>query len=362
MIMFRQRVIAHLDMDAFFASVEERDSPQFKGLPIVVGSDPMNGKGRGVVSTANYKAREYGIKSAVPISKAWQLSEEAKRQGKPGAIFVEPDFSKYEKASLNVLEIVKKYSAKIEPSSIDELYFDLSEMGYKKAESICKRIKRDISKNLKLTCSIGIGPNKLIAKISAGIKKPDGLTIVKPVEVLDFLNPLPVKEIPGIGPKTNAILNDLEVETVGDLRNIPEGELVNLFGKAGKDMFLKARGIDDSEIEESREIKSIGRQDTFLKDTLDALIIIKKLEELCDDVFKRFEASGFKYFKTITVTARFKGFVTKNCSKTFKKPMNRKNDFFNSALSLLLPFLDGRKNPKNLFIRLIGVRVENLDG
>jgi len=357
--MFRQRIIAHLDMDAFFASVEERDSPQFFGLPIAVGSDPMKGRGRGVVSTANYKAREYGIRSATPISKAWQLSEEAKRQGKPGVVFLEPDFSKYEKAHEAVLEIIKRYASIIEPASIDEFYFDLSEFKYEKAINICQDIKKDIKKDLKLTCSIGIGPNKLIAKISAGIDKPDGLTVVKLKDVLEFLSPLLAKEIPGIGPKTNEVLNKMGIKTVGDLRNIPEEELANLFGKIGKDIFLKSRGIDDSEIEESREVKSIGRQDTFFDDTLDALIIIKKFEELCEDVFYRFEQSGFKSLKTITATVRFKGFITKNCSKTFKNPINKKKDFFSSALNLLLPFLDNRKNPEKRLIRLIGVRMEN---
>ncbi|MCX6760124.1 MAG: DNA polymerase IV [Candidatus Nealsonbacteria bacterium] len=359
--MNEKRIVAHLDMDAFFASVEERDSPQFFGLPIVVGSDPMNGKGRGVVSTANYKAREYGIRSATPISKAWQLSEYAKKQGKPGVVFLEPDFSKYEKASFAVMEIIKKYAEKIEPASIDEYYFDLSEFGYEKAIKICRKIKEDIKKDQKLTCSIGIGPNKLIAKISAGIDKPDGLMAVKPDKVSDFLNPLLAKEIPGIGPKTNEVLNNLGVKTVGDLRNIPEDELVNLFGKMGKDIFLKARGSDDSEIEESREVKSIGRQDTFFNDTLDALVIIKKFEELCEDVFNRFEQIDFKSFKTITVTVRFKGFITKNCSKTFKDMISKKRDFFSSALNLLLPFLDKRKNPEKRLIRLIGVRMENFE-
>jgi DNA polymerase IV (DinB-like DNA polymerase) len=345
-------------MDAFFASVEERDSPQFFGLPIAVGSDPMNGRGRGVVSTANYKAREYGIRSATPISKAWQLSEEAKRQGKPGVVFLEPDFSKYEKASFAVLEIIRKYADKIEPSGIDESYFDLSDYGYEKAIKICRKIKEDVRKELKLTCSIGIGPNKLIAKISAGINKPDGLTIVRPEDVLDFLNPLSAKEIPGIGPKTNEALNSLGIKTTGDLRNIPEEELINLFGKMGKDMYLKSRGIDDSEIEESREAKSIGRQDTFFNDTLDGLVIIKKFEELCEDVFSSFKQSNFKSFKTITVTVRFKGFITKNSSKTFENFLREKRDFFNSALNLLLPFLDIRKNPEKRLIRLIGVRME----
>lgn len=354
------RIIAHLDMDAFFASIEERDSPQFLGKPIVVGSDPLQGKGRGVVSTSNYIAREYGIRSATPISKAWQLSEEAKKRGKPAVIFVQPDFSKYEKSSLKVFEIVKKYSDKIEQASIDEFYFDLSGLSYSKAIKACESIKKDIKEAEKITCSIGIGPNKLIAKISAGIKKPDGLVVVKPEEASKFLNPLAAKEIPGIGSKTSEALSAIGVRTVGELKRVPKEKLTELFGKNGISMFFKARGLDDSEIEEDREAKSIGRQDTFLNDSTDATVMIKKLEELCQDVFRKFEESGFKHFKTITVTARFKGFITKNSSKTFKDPRNNKRDFFNLALNLLLPFLDKRKNPEKLPLRLIGVRLENL--
>ena len=196
------RIIGHLDMDAFFASLEEAGSEIFYGKPIVVGADPKNGQGRGVVSTANYKAREYGIKSALPISKAWQLSQKAKAEGKPEAVFVQPDFERYEKAHEEIFEVIKRHSDLVEPASIDEFYFDLSfAQNFLKAEEICKKIKKEIKGKLKVTCSVGIGPNKLIAKIAAGIKKPDGLFLVLPQDAEKFLEPLSIREIPGIGPK-----------------------------------------------------------------------------------------------------------------------------------------------------------------
>ena len=200
-------IITHIDLDAFFASVEERDTPALKGSPIVVGADPKGGEGRGVVSIANYVARAYGIHSGMPISRAWKLSEEAKRGGKPRVIFVTPQFSKYEKASRHVLEIIGQYAGKIEVAGIDEAYADLSSLGsYKKAEAVSRKIQKEVSTKEKLTVSIGIGPNKMIAKIASGFKKPRGLTVVLPENVQDFLAPLSVRELPGVGPKTGEVL------------------------------------------------------------------------------------------------------------------------------------------------------------
>src|SRR3989344_2531243 len=155
------RIIAHLDMDAFFAAVEERERPRLRGKPIVVGADPKNGQGRGVVSTANYAAREYGIRSAMPISQAWRLSESARRNGKPAAVFLEPDFHKYAKASNEIVAIARTYASLVEQASIDEMYLDLSFLkNYEQAEKIAKKIKEEIMKKEGLTCSIGISPNK----------------------------------------------------------------------------------------------------------------------------------------------------------------------------------------------------------
>ena len=348
-------------MDAFFAAIEERDRPKFKGMPIVIGADPMEGKGRGVVSTANYKAREYGIRSATPISHAWQMSQVAKKQGLPPAIFLFPNFSKYEKVSSKILEIVRKFSPLVEQSSVDEMYFDLSFCGnYKKAEEICKKIKREIKKEEKLTCSIGIGSNKLIAKIASDVKKPDGLTIVEKGKEEAFLENFSIRKIPGIGPKIELYFKNKNIVLVKDLKKFSKDELKKMLGKWGEDLYFKIRGIDDSPIVEKYEIKSIGEQETFLKDTLESKFIINRLSHLAESVFEKFKKSEFKNFKTITIKVRFAGFETKTRSRTLSQPSSDLKTLQFEALKLLTPFLDKRENPKRKLIRLVGVKVEKL--
>ncbi|MCK9578188.1 DNA polymerase IV [bacterium] len=359
-----KRIIGHLDMDSFFASLEERATPSFKGKPIVVGSDPKEGKGRGVVSTANYKAREYGIRSALPISKAWQLSEKAKKEGKEEVIFLPSNFDLYERSSEKILSIVKKYSSKVEQGSIDEFYFDLSDNNLKKAENICKKIKQEIKTEEKITCSIGLGPNKLIAKIAAGKNKPDGFLIIKEEEIEDFLNPLPIRTIPGIGNKTAQILYDLKIGTIKQLKKYSCEELKKiLHSKTGEDIYLKARGIDKTPIIEYREVKSISGQITFEDDVSDIVIITERYLKHNEEIFNRFKNSNFKKFKTLTITIRFSDFKTISSGKTFKDALGE-NDIKllkKETLRLLLPFLDRRKNPKMKRIRLIGIRLENFE-
>jgi len=358
-----KRIIALLDMDAFFASVEEVTTPGFKGKPIVVGTEPNGGKGRGVVSTANYKAREYGIHSAMPISIAWRLSEEAKKQGKEEVIFLPVDFELYDKVSENVLQIIRRYVNNVEQASIDEFYFDLSfTNSFKKAEDICKKIKEDIKKKEKITCSVGIAPNKLIAKIAAGIKKPNGMYLVQEKNVRDFLNPLSIREIPGVGPKTAEIFYQINARIISDLIKFSKEELIKMMGKRGEDIYDKIRGIDDDPIIEYREVKSIGKQITFDKDTSDASVILDMIKKLSDSVLSIFAESNFNTFKTITITVRFSNFEIKNSSKSFKSGIS-KNNLKNVELEifrLILPFLDKRSNPRRKTIRLIGVRVEKL--
>ena len=390
-----KRIIAHLDMDAFFAAVEERDNPRIKDKPIVVGSDPMYGQGRGVVSTANYKAREYGIRSALPISKAWQFSQEAKAQGKPEAVFLDVDFRKYEKASAEIMQIIQKYSPLIEQASIDEAYFDLSHLkNFAKAREICQEIKKEIKNKQKLTASVGLGPNKLIAKIASDMQKPDGLTVVLPEEAEIFLEPLTVRKIPGIGPQTEKIFNQMGIKTVKELKKIHLSELSSLLGKwgvkprggqvysgekesreninlikkqkrghaplRGMDLYHKIRGRDESPLVEEYEVKSVGEQETFSQDTLDFKIIFARLNDLCADVFRRFQESGFKKFKTIVITVRFSGFETKTKSHTITKEKGDLKTLKNEVLKLIFPFLDRRQNPQKKLIRLIGVRIEKL--
>ncbi|MDO8530539.1 MAG: DNA polymerase IV [bacterium] len=355
------RIVAHLDMDAFFASVEEKYTPAFRGKPLVVGSDPKGGYGRGVVSTANYKAREYGIHSAMPISRAWQASQLAKSQGKPEVIFTIPDFSIYETVSRAVHELVKKYSPLIEQASVDEFYFDLSHYKtFKKAEQICKKIKKEIKEQEKVTCSIGVGPNKLVSKIAAGMNKPDGLFIVRHNEAESFLEPMEIRKIPRVGPKTKELLNKDNIFLVKDLKKYTQEELKRKLGKWGMELYLKIRGIDDSLIMQDREVKSIGEQNTFEQDTFDIIFIGEEFAKYCARVFARFEKSGFSGFRTLAVAVRLSDFTTKTTAKSFPTEITRKDykKFQTEALKLLLPYLDKRKNPRLRLIRLIGVRIE----
>src|SRR5438094_6142232 len=235
--MHSMRIVAHIDMDAFYAAVEERDTPRFRGLPSAVGADPEGGKGRGVVSTANYKAREYGIHSAMPISTAWWLSEAARRQGKPPVVFLSVDMKKYAEVSQRVMAIIRGLAPVVEDAGIDEAYADLSFAGsYEKAEAVCRDIKQAIRDRERLTASVGIGPNKLIAKIASNEKKPDGLTVVHEREAEAFLEPLPVRKIPGIGPKTEAELAKQGVRLVRDLKRFSREELQERFGKRGAEV------------------------------------------------------------------------------------------------------------------------------
>ena len=359
-----KRIIGHLDMDSFFASLEERATPRFKGKPIVVGSDPKEGKGRGVVSTANYKARKYGIHSALPISKAWQLSERAKERGEDEVIFLPSNFELYERSSKNILDIIKKYSENVEQGSIDEFYFDLSQYKtYKAASEVCQKMKDEIKEREKITCSVGIAKNKLIAKIAAGINKPDGLLTVKEKDTNSFLLPLKIRKIPGIGEKTAEILGKLEVSTIEELQKYSQEDLKNiLHSKTGTDIYLKIRGIDDSPIVPDREVKSISGQITFEENISNITIITEKYLNHCEDIFNRFKNSDFKTFKTLASTVRFSDFKTFSSAKTIKEGLGKSDlkKMRQEALKLLLPFLDRRKNPKMRTIRLIGIRLEKL--
>lgn len=384
------RIIAHLDMDAFFAAVEERDRPRLKGKPIVIGADPQEGRGRGIVATANYPARKYGIHSAMPITRAWRASEEAKRRGEPEVVFIQGNHKKYSEVSKRIFEIVEgelsksSHSERSEEShkqrsfanakddahkvtqlpyvtqtSIDEAYFDLSYTGsFKKAEEISKKIKGEIKRKEKLTASVGIGPNKLIAKISSDMQKPDGLTVVLPEQVEAFLDPLSIRKIPGIGPKTEKLLSTLGVKTVKDIKKYSQKELAEMLGQWGLSLYKKARGIDNSPVYEESEIKSIGEQETFMEDTLYPSVIFSSLEKMCDNIIKRLMQDGFTCFRTVVITVRFDNFQTLTRSKTLEAPAKTKKELAAIALQLLLPFLDKRENPKQRLIRLIGVRIE----
>jgi DNA polymerase IV (archaeal DinB-like DNA polymerase) len=355
------RIIGHLDMDAFFAAVEELDHPELRGRPIVVGADPAGGKGRGVVSTANYKARVYGIHSAMPISRAWKLSEAARRRGQPAAAFLRGNYHRYAEISGRIMDRLRAYAPVVEEAGIDEAYFDLSAAGsFERAAEIARQIKQEIQSREGLTASIGLGPNKLVAKIASDFQKPDGLTVVPAAAAEDFLEPLPVRKIPGIGPKTEDFLARRGLKTVRDLKQFSATELKDLFGKWGPELYERIRGRHESPLVEGWEPKSVGEQETFAQDTLDLQFIFPRLWHLGQEVWRRLTAEGFTSFRTVVVTVRFADFDTHTRSHTLPEAVGSSRTLRFEAMKLLTPFLDRRQNPRRKLIRLIGVRVEKL--
>ncbi len=345
------RIIAHVDMDAFFAAIEEREHPAWKGKPIVVGADPEGGRGRGVVSTANYRAREFGIRSAMPISLAWRKC--------PYAMFVRPR-RLYGEVSRKIMALLAaeahRIGGNVEAVSVDEAYLDLSSLrGFEAAEVFCKELKAKILGEERLTASLGIGPNKLVAKIASDFQKPDGLTIVRPDEVEKFLEPLPVRALRGVGPKAEEHLKRLQIQTVRDLKHRTEEDLIEAFGVFGRALFRQARGIDDRNVTEEEEpAKSIGRQTTFPADIVKAGPILAAAIQLAEQVHRDVLTEGVR-FKTITVTCRYAGFETHTKSRTLKTPTQDVRTLKAQTMKLLWPFLGRRP------VRLVGVRVGKLD-
>ena len=340
-----KRIVLHIDMDYFFAQVEERENPQFKGKPVVVGADPKEGKGRGVVSTANYEARKYGIHSAMPISKAYELC--------PTAIFLPVNMELYQKVSEKIMEIIKKYSKIWEIVSLDEAYLDISFLkSYQKAENLAKKLKKEIYEKEKLISTIGIGPNKLIAKMAAEKAKPNGLLMIKLNQVKSFLEPLDIEELPGIGPKTAEVLRNLKINKIKELKKISKAKLKEMFGIVGETIYERARGIDEEQVSPEEIIKSIGQEHTFEKDTRDPEIIFATFEKIIKNVYQELIENKFS-FKTLTVICRFRGFETHTKSKTLREPTQNLKILKKEAKKLLLKFLI--ENPK--LIRLIGLRV-----
>ena len=355
------RIIAHLDMDAFYASVEERDTPRFRGLPLAVGADPDGGKGRGVVTTANYKAREYGIHSAMPISKAWQLSEIAKHRGNPAVVFVRNDMPRYRQVSARIMAILHRFVPTMEESGIDEAFMDLSFTGsIDSAAALCREIKMAIQAEERLTASVGIGPNKLLAKIASDRHKPDGLTLVREEEAEAFLAPLAIRKLPGIGPKSELTFATEGIRLISDLRQLSRHELEERLGKRGLGVYEKARGRDEAPVETAFQTKSISEQETFARDSLDPGFICECLKLMCANLLARLAAEDLKTFRTVTVTVRFADFKTRCRSHTLSEEAGSGPILEFEALKLLMPFLDSRENPEKKLIRLIGVRLEKL--
>ncbi len=345
----KRRIIFHLDMDHFYTAVEEREQPALKGKPVIVGADPKEGKGRGVVHTCNYEARKLNIRSGMPISRAWRLC--------PEAVYLLPNFALYAKVSDEIMSIARKYGDKFEQWGIDEAFLDVTSKAkdFSEAEMLAKRTKEEIYEKEQLTCSIGIGPNKLVAKIASDYQKPDGLTTVKEEEAKDFLAPLPVRKLLWVGRKTEQKLAEMEIKTIGDLARYDPSVLAESFGVAGQQLYLMANGIDRSEVQERGETKSISREVTFEEDTSDQQLVLTTLDKLSEEAHGDTVNQNL-YFKTVTIKVRYENFETHTHSKTLPLMSSQLRDLTETARELMWNYLKPERK-----IRLIGVRVSNLE-
>ncbi len=339
------RIIMHLDLDAFFAACEARERPGLKGKPVVIGADPRGR--RGVVSTASYEAREYGIHSGMPISKAYRLC--------PHAVFLPVNFRLYWDVSERVMRITRKYADKFQQTSIDEAFLDISGCGgFEAAGKIANELKKEIFDREGLTCSIGIGPNKLIAKTASDYRKPDDLTVVQPENVKEFLFPLPTRRLYGVGKKTGQALNSIGIETIGDLAQYDVQSLEGMFGRWGVQMHLMANGADDSEVEEVEGIQSIGREVTFQEDTSDIALLDETIDAIAEDIYGTISQENIA-FRTLAIKVRFENFETHTSQRTLNRLAAEKETIKSVAKDLFGKFAESKKK-----IRLIGVRVSNI--
>ena len=343
-----QKVIFHIDMDAFFASIEQRDNPEFNGKPVIVGALPGN---RGVVSAASYEARKYGVHSAMPINQAYSRC--------PHGIYQRPRMRVYAKVSKKVMAILRTFSPQIEQVSIDEAFMDMS--GTQKLwgppGKAAKTLAKQIHTTLQLTASIGIAPNKFLAKVASDMNKPNGVTEVpsNPEEIVLWLAPMDVSKIWGVGKKTQQALMGLGIRTVSELQKIPLKELESRFGKQGTSLYNLCRGIDLRNIAGYEKAKSISREHTFNNDSFDTEEWYRTLLSLSGDVAKKARKSGQKG-KTVVLVYRTPDFKRYTRHATLEQPTNLSKHIYENACILLKKELPRLKN-----LRLIGVGITNFD-
>ena len=338
-----RRWIMHVDMDAFFASVEQRDFPHLRGKPVIVGGKSR----RGVVATASYEARRFGVHSAMPITKARELC--------PHGVFVVPRFDAYREASEEIHEIMLHYADAYEPISLDEAFLDISGMGsqYPTLGAIGRAIKKEIRDKVHLVASVGIGPNKFLAKMASDMEKPDGLTIIPYGREKEILAPLPVRRLWGVGEVTEKKLLAAGYRTIGDIQEAAPGRLKDLLGNQGAFLKQLAFGIDTRPIEAERQVKSIGDESTYDEDLTDQKQIEKEIAMHSDIVARRLRKHDL-FARTISLKIRFASFKTVMRSLSLEEGTNLQEDIDRAALALLsrIPLYEG--------IRLIGVTASNL--
>ena len=342
--------IIHLDLDAFFASVEQRDNPAYQGKPLIVGGI-SGGKGnsnRGVVCAASYEARKYGVHAGMPI---WEA-----RQKCPRGIFIPSQMNKYLESSKKFFQICSDYTPLLEPLSIDELFLDVSgcESLFGSSETIGKKIKERVCQELGLNISLGIAENKFLAKIATNLGKPDGFYIIPSKDIQKILYPLPVSSLWGIGEKTEELLKKSGIYLVEQLARMPDSILENLLGKNGKIMKLLAQGIDETPVTPPSTAKSIGKETTFGTNITEKVILIKELLKISQLVGYAARKKGYKG-KTITLKIRFHNFITLNRSKTLENPTHLDDIIFKTVVELL-----GKVSYKKGGVRLLGIKFSNL--
>jgi DNA polymerase IV (archaeal DinB-like DNA polymerase) len=345
--MTNMQIILHLDMDSFYASVEMQRRPELQGRPVVVGADPKNGRGRGVVCTCSYEARAFGIHSAMPVSQAYVLC--------PHACFLTPDFDEYARVSGGIMNLLRSFGYRSLQVSIDEAFLDISSCGSVLAGAdLARLIQMQIHDRFNLTCSIGIGPGKMIAKIASDYKKPGGLTVVEPLAARDFLAPLLVRKIPGVGKKAEAHLLELGIRTIGDLAATDIQDLLGRFGRGAVHLHELALGNDMGELGEYDGIKSVSRETTFETDTDDPALLLTNLESLAAAVHQCLAEEHLRC-RCITLKIRYQGFETRTRSRTLPHYTGDPEPIRISSQALLREMYDGRK------VRLIGIRLSSFE-
>ena len=339
------RTILHVDLDAFFAAVEQRDRPELRGKPVIVGGGGPDD--RGVVSTASYEARVFGVRSAMPLRTAGALC--------PDAIFVPVDGRKYARASREVMDILRRFTPLVEPLSIDEAFLDLTgtEALFGTGEEVGGKIKEAIRDEVGLTASVGVAANRLVAKIASDLKKPDGLVVVSAGSEAEFLAPLAIERLWGVGASTRRALADYDVRTIGDLAALPEDVLVRRFGSHGASISLRARGVGDTEVGSDVGAKSISHEHTFDVDTGDWGEMQRTLLALSEGVGSRLRSSRV-LAATVAVKIRDTNFVTITRQKTLSDPTDSTDVVWHSAIELT------RREVKGMRVRLLGVAASGL--
>jgi DNA polymerase IV len=340
------RRILHLDMDAFYASVEQRDNPALRGKPVVVGGDPTK---RGVVAAASYEARSYGVRSALPMSRAVRLC--------PGLIIVRPDFQKYRSISNQIFEIYRSVTPLVEPLSLDEAYLDVTENSWHEplGVNVARRIKEAIRESTSLTASAGVAPNKFLAKIASGWHKPDGLTVIAPERIESFLRGLPVDALWGVGPKTAERLRSHGIAKLVDVRTKSLDDLRAILGSNAEWLRDLANGHDPRQVNPNEERKSVGSECTYETDLTDLARVRDEIDEMAREAARWLERNAM-FARTVVIKVRYEDFTTITRSQSDARPTRDADALAGRAIALLDKTDAGRRP-----VRLLGVSVHNLE-